>query len=86
ADEADRAARTRPGVSGIPAEPAVRLTPREHDVLRHVAAGRTNAAVAEALGLRTTTVKAYLKTAARKLGAANRVDAVRLAREAGLLP
>lgn len=85
-DTADRAVGTRPGVSGIPAEPVVRLTRREHEVLRHVAAGRTNAAVAEALGLRTPTVKAYLKTAARKLGAANRVDAVRLAREAGLLP
>jgi DNA-binding CsgD family transcriptional regulator len=72
-----------PRVSGIPEN--IRLTPREQDVLSHVAAGLTNKAVADVLGLRTTTVKAYLKAAARKLGATNRVHAVRLAREAGLL-
>ncbi|WP_347354204.1 LuxR C-terminal-related transcriptional regulator [Intrasporangium sp.] len=73
---------TRPRASGIP---SITLTPREHEVVRHVASGLTNRATAEALGLRTTTVKAYLKSAARKLGATNRVHAARLARDAGLL-
>ncbi len=64
---------------------AVRLAPREVDVLAEVAVGRTNDEVAAALGLLPNTVKAYLRSAMRKLDATNRVQAVHLAREAGLL-
>ncbi|MEV0218753.1 LuxR C-terminal-related transcriptional regulator [Streptomyces sp. NPDC050704] len=64
----------------------VRLTPRELDVLTCVAAGRTNAAAADRLGLRPETVKAYLRSAMRKLGAHTRLEAVVAARRAGLLP
>ncbi|MFI2203049.1 LuxR C-terminal-related transcriptional regulator [Streptomyces sp. NPDC020192] len=62
------------------------LAPRELDVLSWVAAGATNAAVADRLGLRPETVKGYLRSAMRKLGAHTRGEAVTAARRAGLLP
>ncbi|WEO94484.1 helix-turn-helix transcriptional regulator [Streptomyces sp. FXJ1.172] len=62
------------------------LAPRELDVLSWVAAGATNAAVAERLGLRPETVKGYLRSAMRKLGAHTRGEAVTAARRGGLLP
>ncbi|MGW6353857.1 response regulator transcription factor [Streptomyces sp. NPDC055092] len=71
------------------APPRVRdvgLTPREVDVLACVATGATNAATAERLGLRPETVKGYLRSAMRKLGAHTRLEAVVAARRAGLLP
>lgn len=71
------------------APPRVRdvgLTPREVDVLACVATGATNAVTAERLGLRSETVKGYLRSAMRKLGAHTRLEAVVAARRAGLLP
>jgi DNA-binding CsgD family transcriptional regulator len=62
------------------------LSPREVDVLACVAAGSTNAAAAERLGLRPETVKGYLRSAMRKLGAHTRWEAVVAARRAGHLP
>ncbi|MBC2902268.1 helix-turn-helix transcriptional regulator [Streptomyces cupreus] len=62
------------------------LTPRELDVLACVAAGATNAVAAERLGLRPETVKGYLRSAMRRLGAHTRGQAVVEARRAGLLP
>lgn len=62
------------------------LAPRELDVLAAVATGATNAVAAERLGLRPETVKAYLRSAMRKLGAHTRLEAVVAARGAGLLP
>lgn len=74
--------------TGTPAPGAreVRLAPREIDVLACVAAGATNAAAAERLGLRPETVKGYLRSAMRRLGAHTRLEAVVAARRAGLLP
>ncbi|MGW1744232.1 response regulator transcription factor [Streptomyces sp. NPDC002092] len=66
--------------------PEVDLAPRELDVLACVAAGATNAVAAERLGLRAETVKGYLRSAMRKLGAHTRGEAVAAARRAGLLP
>lgn len=68
-----------------PAAP-VRLAPRELDVLACVAAGATNAAAARQLGVTAETVKAYLRSAMRKLGARTRGQAVVAARRAGWLP
>lgn len=65
---------------------AAALTPRELDVLACVASGARNAAAAERLGLRPETVKSYLRSAMRKLGVHNRLEAVTAARRAGLLP
>nr|WSY50522.1 helix-turn-helix transcriptional regulator [Streptomyces sp. NBC_00886] len=64
----------------------VGLTPRELDVLACVAAGATNAVAAERLGLRPETVKGYLRSSMRKLGAHTRGEAVVAARRAGVLP
>lgn len=69
-----------------PADTGVHLTRRELDVLVQVASGATNLEVAERLGLSLATGKGYLKTATRKLGAQNRMEAVANARRAGLLP
>lgn len=69
-----------------PAPSGVQLAPRELDVLACVAAGATNAATAERLGLRAETVKGYLRSAMRKLGTHTRGEAVAAARRAGLLP
>ncbi|MFD5863181.1 helix-turn-helix transcriptional regulator [Streptomyces chartreusis] len=69
-----------------PAPNRVQLAPRELDVLTCVAAGATNAATAERLGLRAETVKGYLRSAMRKLGTHTRGEAVAAARRAGLLP
>lgn len=66
--------------------PDVRLSPRETDVLACAALGYTNAQVADALGLKEATVKAYLGTAMSKLDASTRHAAVTKARRAGLLP
>ncbi|MFE0378512.1 response regulator transcription factor [Streptomyces inhibens] len=62
------------------------LSPREVDVLACVASGATNAVVGERLGLRPETVKSYLRSSMRKLGAHTRLQAVIAARRAGLLP
>lgn len=64
----------------------VALAPRELDVLACVSEGATNAAVADRLGLRPETVKGYLRSAMRKLGAHTRGEAVATARRSGLLP
>ncbi|GLF97953.1 helix-turn-helix transcriptional regulator [Streptomyces yaizuensis] len=77
---------TRVLVDPESARAGVALAPREVDVLACVAAGSTNAAAAERLGLRPETVKGYLRAAMRKLGAHTRLEAVVAARRAGLLP
>ncbi|MGP3951858.1 LuxR C-terminal-related transcriptional regulator [Streptomyces sp. 7N604] len=64
----------------------VRLAPRELDVLSCIAAGATNAGAAARLGLRPETVKGYLRSAMRKLGAHTRLEAVVTARRIGLMP
>ncbi|MFF0741706.1 LuxR C-terminal-related transcriptional regulator [Streptomyces sp. NPDC004111] len=77
----------RPLREGPPVrEHRVTLTPRETDVLACVASGATNATTAERLGLRPETVKGYLRSVMRKLGAHTRGEAVVAARREGLLP
>jgi two-component system response regulator DesR len=61
------------------------LSPREVEVLRRFAAGAGPAEIAAALFLSYGTVRNYLASAVTKLGARNRVDAVRIAAEAGWL-
>lgn len=61
------------------------LTPREREVLRLVAQGRSNRAIAAALGLAERTVKFHLSAAMTRLGAANRAEAVALAAQHGLI-
>ncbi|MEV0458992.1 response regulator transcription factor [Catellatospora methionotrophica] len=59
------------------------LTERETDVLRLTAAGATPREVAAKLFLTYGTVRNYLASAVTKLDARNRVDAIRIAAEAG---
>ncbi|MFB9531506.1 response regulator transcription factor [Nonomuraea roseola] len=61
------------------------LTPRESEVLRMSATGAQPAEIAERLFLSYGTVRNYLTTAVVKLGARNRVDAIRIATESGWL-
>lgn len=53
-----------------------RLTRREAEVLRHMAAGESNSRIAQRLFLSEATVKSHVKHILRKLGAANRAEAV----------
>ncbi|MFD7563618.1 LuxR C-terminal-related transcriptional regulator [Streptomyces tendae] len=66
--------------------PGPRLAPREVDVLACVAGGATNGEAAERLGVGPETVKSYLRSAMRKLGARTRTEAVASARRTGWLP
>ena len=66
--------------------PTISLSPRETDILSHVALGWSNARIAEGLGLRESTVKSYLNTVMVKLSAGTRHEAVSIARSAGALP
>ncbi len=51
------------------------LTPREREILRHVAKGETNPAIADQLNISINAVKSMLSKASVKLGAFNRLDA-----------
>lgn len=73
------------GGTPVPAPSGAALAPRELDVLRLVAVGASNAAIAGELGLSPTTVKSYLGTAMRKLEVRNRTAAVHAARTARLI-
>jgi two-component system response regulator DesR len=59
------------------------LSPRESDVLSLYADGRNPAEIAGELHLSYGTVRNYLAAAVTKLGARNRVEAIRLGRDAG---
>lgn len=61
------------------------LTDRERQVLRLAGEGAATASIAERLKLSEGTVRNYLSEAISKLGAANRVEAARLARSRGWL-
>ncbi len=60
------------------------LTVREREVLRQVAAGLSNQAIAEALGLSIYTVQAHLRSIYAKLGVSSRAAAGRYAWAHGL--
>lgn len=85
--------RVRLGLRAIDAELAAEawsapedpLTERERQVLAQAGEGRSSAEIAAALELSEGTVRNYLSEAISKLGAANRIDAARLARQNGWL-
>jgi two-component system response regulator DesR len=61
------------------------LTERERQALRLAALGRSAPDIASELGLSEGTVRNYLSEAIGKLGAANRIEAARIARDKGWL-
>ena len=62
------------------------LTPREHDILRHVIAGRLNKQIAADLVIAEDTVKKHRGRLMEKLCVASVADLVRLAEKAGIKP
>ena len=67
-----------------PAAPFSELTPRELEILEHVADGLSNKMIARALEITDGTVKLHVKGILRKLGMRSRVEAAVTAVEHGL--
>ena len=63
-------------LAGEPRSEDVELTERENDVLTLIAQGRSNQEIAEALVLSSNSVKSYIRTAYKKIGATSRSQAV----------
>jgi len=61
------------------------LTPREREVLRLIADGRTNRQIARSLFISEKTVSVHVSNVLAKLGAAGRTEAAAIARRDGLL-
>jgi DNA-binding NarL/FixJ family response regulator len=82
------------GKRPIPAEVAAHLaehmgeealTPREVEVLRHLAGGNRNRDIAEQLFISEETVKVHIKHIMEKLGASDRTQAVAIAVRRGII-
>lgn len=82
------------GKKRVPVEVAARLaehlsdeslTPREVDVLRHMAGGNRNRDIAERLFISEETVKVHVKHIMDKLGASDRTQAVAIAVRRGII-
>ena len=73
-------------VSPVAVKQTTKLSARELDVLSCVALGHTNVEAAAEMGIGAETVKSYLRSVMRKLGAHTRYEAVNAARRIGALP
>ena len=62
------------------------ISPREVEVLHEIAAGHSNKEIARRLDVSPNTVKTHVARLYEKLGARRRTDALRRARELGLVP
>ena len=75
-----------PGAAPQPPPELSELTEREREVLALLGTGLSNAELAERLFLSETTVKTHVSSILRKLDLRDRVQAVVLAHQAGLVP
>jgi DNA-binding CsgD family transcriptional regulator len=66
--------------------PGRRPTARERQILAMLAAGDTDADIAERLELSPATVQTHVRNAKQKLGAKTRAQAVAIALRGGLVP
>lgn len=74
-------------IEGNPrAAEALGISPRELEVLREIAAGHSNKEIAVRLHVSPNTVKTHVARLLEKLEARRRTDALRKARELGLVP
>jgi len=64
--------------------PFATLTPREMEILTHLAIGQSNKVIARDLGISIGTVKLHVKAILRKLGVHSRVEAAVMAVENGI--
>jgi DNA-binding CsgD family transcriptional regulator len=62
------------------------LTPREREILRLVAAGWSNARIADELGISVSTASVHVSNILAKLDVENRVEAAALAHRLGVVP
>ena len=80
----DRMATTQP-VAGLSGARLEELTPREREVLELIGRGLSNREIAETFVIEESTVKTHVKRILTKLGLRDRVQAVILAYETGLI-
>ncbi len=64
--------------------PLSELTPRETEIIEHLAEGQSNKVIARELGITDGTVKLHVKAILRKLNVRSRVEAAVIAVEQGL--
>lgn len=83
AQGARRASAPGPDGAGVPV--VDRLSPREYDILRALALGRSTREIATEFYLAESTVRGYTKGLLTKLGVRNRIEALAVARRAQLI-
>ena len=68
-----------------PSLATVHVTPRQLDVLRHLARGHSTAIIAQKLGIATETVRNHVRAITARLGVHTRLEAVIRAHELGII-
>ncbi|MCG6968651.1 MAG: response regulator [Gammaproteobacteria bacterium] len=79
-----KALQQKSSTPALPETPLSELTPREREIISHLAEGQSNKAIARDLGISDGTVKLHVKAILRKLNVRSRVEAAVIAVEQGL--